>query len=66
MAQYNMAEFAELIDDGFQGRLFPNQRAKLREHFCLNPWRDVCLVNQIAAEIGEFEFQENAINVRIL
>ena len=62
LANRNMAEFAELSDEGFQGRLFPHQRAKLREHFCLNPWPDVGQVNQIAAEIGEFEDEGNIIN----
>ena len=48
-----MANFAEFCDDGFQGRIFPHQRAKLREYFCLNPWPDTEFVYRIAAEIGE-------------
>jgi hypothetical protein len=48
-----MAEFAVHDDAGFQGRLFPHQRVKLREYFCLNPWPDTQLLYQIAAEIGE-------------
>jgi len=47
-----MAEFANLHDEGFEGRLFPHQRAKLRENFCLNPWPDTALLYQIAADIG--------------
>jgi len=47
-----MANFTEFCDDGFQGRIFPHQRAKLREYFCLNPWPDTEFVYRIAAEIG--------------
>ena len=48
-----MANFAEFWDDGFQGRIFPNQRAKLLDYFCLNPWPDAELMNKIAVEIGK-------------
>ena len=48
-----MANFGDVCDDGFQGRIFPYQRAKLREYFCLNPWPDAGFMSEVAGEVGK-------------